>query len=196
MIHKVRSLVQKLYGKHLLATNTLTCGALLGVGDCVVQWMNIGYEKQEKGNTLKYDFARTGRMVMIGFVLGPFNHYWYSFLDKILKGNSGKVVLKKIACDQMVAGPFFCTSFLLGMNLLEGKSFPEAASEWKSKFLSIYLVDWIFWPTAQFINFKFVGGHFRVLYVNTATLMWNAFLSFMKHQTTGESEGVLDEHVH
>ena len=57
----------------------------------------------------------SGRMIAIGFVLGPFNHYWYTFLDKVLKGSGGTIVLKKIACDQAVAGPFFCTSFLFGI---------------------------------------------------------------------------------
>ena len=53
-------------------------------------------------------------MVAIGLILGPFNHYWYAILDKVVKGSGGQVVLKKIALDQAFAGPFFCTLFLTG----------------------------------------------------------------------------------
>lgn len=42
-------------------------------------------------------------------------------------------------------------------------------------------VDWAFWPAAQFINFRFVPGSLRVLYVSFAALLWNIFLSYIKH---------------
>lgn len=182
-----------LYGKHLLATNVVTCAGLLGAGDCLVQRAHISMEKR-KGRIVCYDYLRTGRMIVIGCVLGPFNHYWYSFLDKRLVGKSGNIVFKKIMCDQAVAGPFFCSSFLMGMGLLEGKGLKGAAGEWKEKFLTIYMVDWLCWPFAQFINFRFLPGRFRVLYVSWITLMWNSFLSYYKHRDfDGETEIV---HAH
>jgi protein Mpv17 len=61
-------------------------------------------------------------MMLIGFMLGPFNHFWYSMLDKVVTGSGLKVVLKKIAADQSVAGPFFCTTFLIGTQLF----FPQS----------------------------------------------------------------------
>lgn len=56
----------------------------------------------------------SGRMFAMGFILGPFNHGWYSILDKVVKGSGVKVVIKKIACDQAVAAPFFCSAFFMG----------------------------------------------------------------------------------
>lgn len=55
-----------------------------------------------------------GRMFTVGLLMGPFNHAWYTFLDKMLVGNAGKIVFKKICCDQCVAAPYFCTTFLMG----------------------------------------------------------------------------------
>lgn len=55
-----------------------------------------------------------GRMFIVGLFLGPFNHFWYGLLDRVIKGSGGKVVLKKILCDQTVAAPVFCSSFFLG----------------------------------------------------------------------------------
>ncbi|CAG5131005.1 unnamed protein product [Candidula unifasciata] len=183
LVLKVRSVLEKLYTKHLLATNIVTCGSLLGLGDCFVQRINMMINKEEK-----YDFPRTGRMILIGFSLGPFNHFWYSLLDKFIKGRTGANVLTKIACDQMVAAPFFCSSFLCGLSFLEGHGLEGAKLEMREKFFRIYLVDWAFWPAAQFVNFRFVPSSFRVLYVSFAALLWNIFLSYIKHDHVSADE--------
>lgn len=176
--------IDAIFSKNLLVANVVTCGTLLGVGDACVQGMNIAVTKKKT----KFDFERTGRMIIIGCALGPFNHIWYAVLDKFIKGASGKAVFQKILCDQFIAGPFFCTTFLYGLSILEGKGTSGAKQEWKDKFLEIYFVDWMFWPGAQYINFKFVPGKYRVAYVSTATLIWNSFLSYVKHREIEASE--------
>ena len=41
--------------------------------------------------------------------------------------------------------------------------------------------DWVIWPPTQFINFALVPSQYRVLYVNSVTVLWDIFLSYMKH---------------
>ena len=53
-------------------------------------------------------------MFVVGLVLGPCSHVWYKLLDNHLIGNGLRVVFKKIAADQILAGPIFCTIFLFG----------------------------------------------------------------------------------
>ncbi|GFO37194.1 mpv17-like protein 2 [Plakobranchus ocellatus] len=191
-VSRLRVVLDKLFTKHLFTTNVVTCGALLGVGDACVQGMNIAWHKKKDAQLPEYDLKRTGRMVVIGLALGPFNHFWYALLDKWVKGPGAQMVLKKICLDQAVAGPFFCSMFLSGTTILEGGGVENAKSEVKEKFLKIYMVDWCFWPMAQFINFKFLPTKYRVAYVSTATLIWNSFLSYMKHKNVPANE----EHVH
>lgn len=181
-MNKVKIIVSNLFTRHLFITNVVSCGGLLGIGDSIIQNIDRFHMQQTTGRTKPFDYARTGRMFLIGLFLGPFNHYWYKILDMVVKGSGMKVVVKKIAADQTVAGPFFCTSFLIGSGILEGKSIKACTQEWREKFLTIYMADWCVWPPAQFINFYFLPSHFRVLYVSMVTLCWNTFLSFMKHK--------------
>ena len=53
-------------------------------------------------------------MFTIGLALGPLNHYWYLFLDKILPGATGRIVFKKVILDELIASPVFTTSFFMG----------------------------------------------------------------------------------
>ena len=136
---------------------------------------------------------------------GPPHHYWYLYLDKLLPGKSKAVVIKKILADQAVAAPFFAITFIYGAGLLEGNSLRECWAEFKYKFPTIYLFDWMIWPPTQGFNFLFVPSKyrycpmlyvrqkayiriFRVLYVNGVTVVWDVFLSYIKHKPEDEAD--------
>ena len=92
---------------------------------------------------------------------GPPHHYWYLYLDKLLPGRSRSVVIKKILADQAVAAPFFAVTFIFGAGLLEGNSLRECWTEFKCKFPTIYLFDWMIWPPTQGFNFLYVPSKYR-----------------------------------
>lgn len=171
-----------LFTEHMLLGNVVSAALLLGLADFSIQIL----ETIVLGTRTRFDGARNYRSMQVGMVLGVFNHIWYSFLDSYLEGGSLTVVFKKIALDQAIAGPFFSSAYLVGMGLLEGKSTEEVYKEWSQKFIHIYMVDWMFWPLAQFINFYLVPHRFRVFYVNFATFLWNTFLCCAKHNSETE----------
>ncbi|KAK7495838.1 hypothetical protein BaRGS_00012828 [Batillaria attramentaria] len=181
-MNRLKNTVNVLFTRHLFATNVASGCGLLSLGDFIIQNIERRYVKKTQGRTVNYNYERTGRMFVIGVILGPFNHFWYRFLDRAVTGKGVKMVAKKVAADQAVAGPFFCSSFLLGMGLLEGKSLGACGQEWREKFPTIYMADWCIWPPAQIINFYFLPPQYRVVYVAFVTLCWNTFLSFMKHK--------------
>ncbi|XP_059472461.1 mpv17-like protein 2 isoform X2 [Neocloeon triangulifer] len=165
---------QRLFSKRwLLFTNTVTSGGLLAFGDGLQQTI-----EKKRGLSVKYDWSRTGRMFIVGLVMGPVHHYWYIWLDRYLKTNQ---VWRKILADQILAAPFFAFSFFYGMGFLEGRSTEESSKEFREKFVTVYAFDWLFWPPSQYVNFHYVPGKYRVLYVNGATVVWDVFLSYMKH---------------
>lgn len=159
-------------GRALLLTNTLSSGGLLVLGDFL----------QQRAAGGPADTTRSLRMLAVGLSQGPPHHYWYLALDRALPGKTAGVVVRKILADQIIAAPFFAVTFVVGAALLEGRSLPEAWKEFKDKFPTIYLFDWAIWPPSQAVNFLLVPQQFRVLYVNCVTVLWDIFLSYMKHR--------------
>jgi len=86
-------------------------------------------------------FSSIERMLIVGTVQGPPNHWWYCWLDRVLPGKSMSTVCKKIVADQLIASPLGSGSFFLGVGLLEGRTVPQCWDEYKSKFAMVYLVN-------------------------------------------------------
>nr|XP_045622059.1 mpv17-like protein 2 [Procambarus clarkii] len=104
------------------------------------------------------------------------------FLFQVLPKRTAKVIFQKIMADQFIAAPFFAVTFFLGAGILEGKSLNSSWQEFKIKFPAVYAFDWLIWPPTQTINFYFIPAPYRVLYVNVITVIWDVFLSYMKHK--------------
>ncbi|KAL0892076.1 hypothetical protein ABMA27_015290 [Loxostege sticticalis] len=169
--------VNFLFKKNLLITNSISSGGFMAIGDMVQQ----EFEFQSKVLLKRYDWARLGRMFIVGTLMGPMHHYYYVYLDKIIPKVNLKTVFQKILCDQLFASPATILCFFYGMGILESKSFSDSAAEISQKFKYVYTGDCLYWPPIQFVNFYYLPTQYRVFYINAATMIFNIFLSYMKH---------------
>ncbi|XP_063216765.1 mpv17-like protein 2 [Bacillus rossius redtenbacheri] len=174
----IRRTLNKVFGKYLLLTNTVTSGILMAVGDLVQQKIEM-HRKFEKKSV--FDWNRTGRMFVVGLVSGPPQHLFYKVLDRLVPQQHLYAVTKKVLWDQFVASPMCILIFFFGLGYLEGHNYGEITAEVKEKFLTVYLADWLVWVPAQYVNFYFLAPKFRVAYVNFITMLYNVFLSYVKH---------------
>lgn len=107
----------------------------------------------------------------------------YAFVDRVVPPELRLAnIVRKVAMDQLLFGPVCITIFYCGVTALEGRSARDIAAEWRRKFLPTYRMEWTVWPLAQAINFYLMPAALRVAYVNVVTLLWNVYLSRMKHR--------------
>lgn len=176
-IYKARGIFRRLFSKHLLLTNTFSSGILMGLGDHCQQTIEIYQAKSDKKT---HDILRTAQMTTVGFGHGIFHHFFYGWMDRVLPGRNLRTVIRKVLIDQAIASPACMYIFFIGMAFLEGKGYSSGWQELKNKFLFTYMVDWIVWPPSQFINFYYISPQYRVMYINSLTMIYDVFLSYIK----------------
>ncbi|XP_055902270.1 mpv17-like protein 2 isoform X2 [Eupeodes corollae] len=181
----VQSVWNKLFGKYLLATNVISSGVLMVVGDVAAQELEFrkGLLKE------RYDLNRMWRMFVVGSLQGPLHHYSYRWMDKIMPEVNTKNSIKKILIDQIVMSPVCILLFFYPACFLENKTLSETNNEIISKFPYIYIADWSVWPAAQYVNFQYLDPKYRVMFVNVMTAVYNVFISYIKHDEGGDFLG-------
>jgi protein Mpv17 len=117
---KLNKFVAKLrstYEQKPFACNTVSCMALLAVGDALTQYMENRMKKKtnvllannlqaNKSFLFSYDFTRTAKMFILGSPLGIVQHVWYGFLDnKFPRQHTKSIILKKVFIDQVCFSP-------------------------------------------------------------------------------------------
>jgi len=128
------------------------------------------------------NWSRTLHMsTSFGITSGFLCHFWYNYLDKFLPGRGIKVVVQKIAWDQVMFSPICISACLLVAGKLENKSAALLTSETIQLGGRLYLAEWLIWPPAQFINFYYLPTRYRVLYDNLVSLVYDTYTSQVKH---------------
>ena len=81
-----------------------------------------------------------------------------------------------MACDQGLFAPTFIGIFLSSMAVLEGGSPSDKLAQAYWPALS---ANYMVWPFVQLVNFKVVPLEHRLLFVNTISIGWNCYLSYL-----------------
>ena len=95
----MQSMIKNIFGRHLFLTNTGISFGLSGIGDLLEQKMESNQKQKTK---FTINWTRTMHMsTSFGLTSGVMCHFWYNYLDKTLPGRGIKVVVQKIAWDQV-----------------------------------------------------------------------------------------------
>jgi len=176
----VGSTLKKIFERHLFAVNIGLSFGLSGLGDLIEQKLEKNKSQHKKP---QINWTRTLHMsTSFGLTSGFLCHFWYNYLDKALPGRGIRVVVQKIAWDQVIFSPICITACLLVAGRLEDKSASNLVSQTLQLGGRLYLAEWVIWPPAQFVNFYFLPTRFRVLYDNIISLVYDTYTSHVKYQ--------------
>eukprot|EP00878_Enallax_costatus_P000094 GHUV01000127.1.p1 GENE.GHUV01000127.1~~GHUV01000127.1.p1 ORF type:complete len:283 (+),score=59.60 GHUV01000127.1:249-1097(+) len=162
--------------EHPLATKA--CTSMMGfiLGDLIAQ--HFGHPHAA------VDIMRVVRLGAYGLMIdGPIGSMWYDVLEQYVfpkEPLSTKAVLSKTALDQVVYATIMTGIYFAVIRLLEGH--PEAImGTLHSKFLPTLAANYMIWPLAHVINFRFIPSEYRILYNNVVCIAWLTGLSFLTH---------------
>uniref|UniRef100_A0A7S4HXI7 Uncharacterized protein n=1 Tax=Vannella robusta TaxID=1487602 RepID=A0A7S4HXI7_9EUKA len=171
-------------------TKAVTSATLMGVGDTLSQ-----YAEQRDQEEFRVDFARCARMAVIGSAIGPTLHYWYGTLDRFITATGSKGALAKLAFDQALFAPFIIAAVTTAIGVSEGKNWDQLKHLLSNNYPEALKINYYIWPLANFINFNYVPPGFRVLFVSSLSMVWNAILSNIAHKNHQSHEGIAIEEI-
>lgn len=132
-------------------------------------------------NPFQYNFHRTLHVGLTGLTFsGPISHAWYALLEvavtrlSFATGSAVLTLATKLVLDALVFSPLAVTGYFCWRSVLEGTN-----ASWKLqyKWWTALRASWSFWPVANVVNFSLVPLPYRVLYNNSLSVVWNAYLS-------------------
>ena len=174
--------------KRPLVVKSLTSASLIAMGDTISQ-----YVEQSDESSWKIDRTRLLRMTMIGSFMGPTLHYWYGWLDRTITVTGGKAALYKVFFDQGLFAPAILACLTVTIGAAEGKGVSEIKESMMNHYPEALKMNYYIWPPAIFINFNFIPPPFRVLYVSSIGMIWNAILSNITHKTIVPDAVVIED---
>ncbi|XP_034943333.1 protein Mpv17 [Chelonus insularis] len=169
----VLKIYKNLLNKYPLGMQAVQAGTLMAIGDQMAQ--NV----VEKRKFKDLDFIRTAQFYAIGFCIGgPATRTWYGILDKYIGSKGNTVVLKKVACDQLLFAPTFIVILLSSIGLMQGNNIDGVKRKISNEYEDILINNYKIWPLVQLINFKLVPLQYQVLVVQSIAIFWNTYISF------------------
>jgi len=129
---------------------------------------------------LSYDLTRTAKFALNASLYGPFNYYWYRFLDRRYPTRNPKDMAKKIFIDLGFALVYYPIWFTTYSIIDTGKFEPMKLKKDMTEKIPVLLsIDIVLWPILQYANFRYLGPEFRVIGTKCSELVFDVIMSYI-----------------
>ena len=158
-------------------------------------------------------------MIYGSLIHAPLVYNWLRLAARLFPQQTVSHLLAKVVMDQTCFAPVGLSMFYIGLSALEGKSKEGIYKEWREKFPNTWAVStlrgWrhqeyvvravqsvlfssfhniqigaLIWPILQAVNFTFVPGQLRAIYVAVFSFFWTTGLAALKHSDTGPAQSL------
>ncbi|KAI9249647.1 hypothetical protein BY458DRAFT_525440 [Sporodiniella umbellata] len=203
----------KCYNKRPILTLCVTNGILGVLSDTLAQSISY-YEASKKVNeylvpddlkqhktlwppNFGWDWQRTVRFATYNFCVAPLGGRWYMFLDRFfpmpksvataaLARQANIATVKRMVTDQALFAPAGLVLFFTVMGLAETGRWDGVKEKINEAFVPALLANYKVWPAVQLINFKFMPLQYRLPFVSSLGIVWNAYLSWLNNASQKE----------
>ncbi|GMH99997.1 hypothetical protein TrST_g6182 [Triparma strigata] len=175
---------QELLKNSPLITKSVSSGILTLVGDVIAQWLESRVE-----GYCEWNLVRMAAFTVAGTLfVGPFVHYWYEVLWAMGRRLDARgfgrwtKTLTQVGVDQSVGVALFFPCYFYIYELCEAvvmlrrANFNEAGRKCRKDLGGILVNQYKVWPIINLVSFSMVPENLRVLFSNTASVFWNAYL--------------------
>ncbi|EIJ88377.1 uncharacterized protein NEPG_00153 [Nematocida parisii ERTm1] len=129
-------------------------------------------------------------MGLYGFITGNISFLMYSTMDSYstdkfnrmrgLTPQRVKIAFYKMLFDQLVWSPIGTFMFIFVASLVDSSNF--GLRKVVIDYFTILFDSYKIWPVLQMINFLFVPLEMRVLFISTASLIWNTYVKIARQK--------------
>ncbi|KAJ8651652.1 hypothetical protein O0I10_012780 [Lichtheimia ornata] len=148
-----------------------------------------------------YDPFRTVRFAFYNFCIAPIVGKWYMVLDRYfpmpvagaaLASTRAKdvIAIKRMAVDQAFFAPSSLAVFFTVMGLAETGKWAAVKEKFHDAYKPALVANYTVWPLVQLVNFKLMPLQYRLPFVSTLGILWNAYLSWINSATREEAKAI------
>ncbi|CRL02884.1 CLUMA_CG015781, isoform A [Clunio marinus] len=110
------------------------------------------------------------------FVAGPFAHYFYEFISRIVPDVPFRRILEFLL-ERFTYAPIFCALSLYFLTIFEGKTPDQATQNVLKLYRTVLLANWRYLTLPVFLNFNFVPPMLRVFVSNIIGFFWVIYMA-------------------
>ncbi|KAK9324984.1 hypothetical protein V1517DRAFT_315681 [Lipomyces orientalis] len=145
----------------------------------------------------EYSPLRTFKVMITGSILSLPTFAWVKFMAKNINHSNMIIsVALKVVANQLCFAPFFLSSFLTTGFLAQGILDPgEIIDRLKQRVPIAWMNGCMFWPNIVILNFTLVPPHFRGLVNSAASVVWQAYLSWLTFSSKNSVQVAIDKEV-
>lgn len=153
--------------KHPLLTKCITSSIIMCSANLTVQKI----ESYKRDSKILFKNSILFGIICGGLQKAPFMHFFYNVSYKW-------IIPKQISICAVFIDPInYLSAMMLNNLLIQKKNFKNGLKIIENDFWKIYKTGLYIWPVAQCINFYYVPLHWRVLYFNSVSFIWNCWLA-------------------
>ncbi|GBG79252.1 hypothetical protein CBR_g29303 [Chara braunii] len=155
-----------------IVTKSVTAGAMAFLSDITAQVLT----SPRPGFVI--DAARLARMTSFGFFFsGPVLHGWFKLMSHAFPNRDMLSIASKMALGQVVFGPIVVSIFFAVNGALQGDTLNQVINRLHRDLLPTLCAGLFFWPICDAIMFRFIPVHLQPLFNNSASYIWNIYIS-------------------